>query len=439
VNKDGSLVKLPSGPADSSVAQPAAEFAPEPNRGFFGIGGSTFESLAMRDFRWLFISSVTSFMAMNMQMITRVWLVLRLANDSPLAVVLITVSFALPMVLVTPVSGALADRIPRRRMMILAQLGNAVVALIIGILDATNLIAFWHIIGSGLLSGTMMAFNVPSRQAIISEIVPEDKLMNGVALQSSGMNMTRIAGPAAAGFLIVFIDTAGVFFIVSALYFVSVLSVSVIDAGKTAKSRSGKGVAGDIGAGFKYAADQPVLLSLIILAFIPVLFGMPYYVLLPSWAREALDAGAEDLGVLMMTMGIGALAGGLLVASLKGSSNRGMLLLGSCISWGIALAVFAQTTSYIVALPLLLFVGLASSVFMSLNMTLLQVNASPEMRGRIMSIGMMTFGVMPLSAVPFGILAEQVGTPHALMTSGLLLLAFTVLFAIAYPQFRKVT
>jgi len=421
------------------VAQPAAEFAPEPNRGFFGIGGSTFESLAMRDFRWLFISSVTSFMAMSMQMITRVWLVLRLANDSPLAVVLITVSFALPMVLVTPVSGALADRIPRRRMMILAQLGNAVVALIIGILDATNLIAFWHIIGSGLLSGTMMAFNVPSRQAIISEIVPEDKLMNGVALQSSGMNMTRIAGPAAAGFLIVFIDTAGVFFIVSALYFVSVLSVSVIDAGKTAKSRSGKGVAGDIGAGFKYAADQPVLLSLIILAFIPVLFGMSYYVLLPSWAREALDAGAEDLGVLMMTMGIGALAGSLLVASLKGSSNRGMLLLGSCISWGIALAVFAQTTSYIVALPLLLFVGLASSVFMSLNMTLLQVNASPEMRGRIMSIGMMTFGVMPLSAVPFGILAEQVGTPHALMTSGLLLLAFTVLFAIAYPQFRKVT
>jgi predicted MFS family arabinose efflux permease len=141
----------------------------------------------------------------------------------------------------------------------------------------------------------------------------------------------------------------------------------------------------------------------------------------------------------MMTMGIGALVGSLLVASLKGSSNRGMLLLGSCISWGIALAVFAQSTSYIVALPLLLFVGLASSVFMSLNMTLLQVNASPEMRGRIMSIGMMTFGVMPLSAVPFGVLAERVGTPDALTTSGILLIVFTVLFAIAYPKFRKIT
>lgn len=395
--------------------------------------------MAIRDFKWLWVSSFTSFMAMNMQMIARVWLVLRLANDSPLAVAVVTVSFALPMVVVSAVSGALADRIPRRRMMILAQSGNALVALAIGILDATNLISFWHIIGSGLLSGSMMAFNMPSRQAIISEIVPEDKLMNGVALQNSGMNATRILGPAAAGFLIVLMDTAGVFFIVSALYFASVLAIAVIDAGKTAKSRSGKGVAGDIGAGFAYAAREPVLLGLIILAFIPVLFGMSYYVLLPSWAREALNVGAEDLGVLMMTMGIGALAGSLLVASLKRSSNRGMLLLGSCISWGIALAVFSQTTSYLAALPLLLFVGLASSIFMSLNMTLLQVNASPEMRGRIMSIGMMTFGVMPLSAVPFGVLAEQVGTPDALMTSGLLLVAFTALFAIAYPQFRKVT
>ncbi len=433
------MVKFASDSADTSVAPPAAPAAPEPKPRFFCIGASTFESMAIRDFRWLFASSFTSFMAMNMPMIARIWLVLRLANDSPLAVAFVTVSFALPMVLVSAVSGALADRIPRRRMMILGQSGNALVALAVGLLDLTDLIAFWHIIGSGLLSGTMMAFNMPSRQAIISEIVPEEKLMNGVALQNSGMNVTRIFGPAAAGFLIVLIDTAGVFFIVAALYFASVLAVALINAGKTAKSNSGKGVAGDIGAGFKYAAREPILLGLIILAFIPVLFGMSYYVLLPSWAREALNVGSEDLGVLMMTMGIGALAGSLLVASLKGSSNRGILLLGSCISWGIALAVFAQTTSYVAALPLLLFVGIASSVFMSLNMTLLQVHASPEMRGRIMSIGMMTFGVMPLSALPFGALAEHVGTPDALMVSGLLLVAFTALFAIAYPQFRKVT
>ena len=99
MNKDGSLVKLPSGPADSSVAQPAETVAPEPKRRFFGIGGTTFESLAMRDFRWLFASSVSSFMAMNMQMIARVWLVLRLANDSPFAVAYITAAFAIPMLL----------------------------------------------------------------------------------------------------------------------------------------------------------------------------------------------------------------------------------------------------------------------------------------------------------------------------------------------------
>ena len=377
-------------------------------------------------------------MAMNIQMMAINWLALRLTNDSPLAVAVATVSFALPMVLVSPVSGAVADRIPRRRMMILAQTGSALLAVTIGVLDLINLITLWHIIGSGLLSGTMMAFNMPSRQAIISEIVPENKLMNGIALQNSGMNMTRIAGPAVAGFLIILIDTAGVFFVVTILYLMSILAIAVIDAGKTAKSSSGKGITNDIGAGFAYAVREPVLLGLIIMAFIPVLFGMSYHVLLPSWAREALNVGAEDLGVLMMTMGLGALVGSLLVAGLRNSSNRGMLLLGSCVSWGIALAVFAQTTSYLEALPLLLFVGLASSVFMSLNMTLLQITASPEMRGRIMSIAMMTFGVMPLSAVPFGLLAEKIGTPHALMTSGILLVAFTLLFAIAYPPFRKV-
>ncbi len=358
-------------------------------------------------------------MAMNIQMMAINWLALRLTNDSPLAVAVATVSFALPMVLVSPVSGAVADRIPRRRMMILAQTGSALLAVTIGVLDLINLITLWHIIGSGLLSGTMMAFNMPSRQAIISEIVPENKLMNGIALQNSGMNMTRIAGPAVAGFLIILIDTAGVFFVVTILYLMSILAIAVIDAGKTAKSSSGKGITNDIGAGFAYAVREPVLLGLIIMAFIPVLFGMSYHVLLPSWAREALNVGAEDLGVLMMTMGLGALVGSLLVAGLRNSSNRGMLLLGSCVSWGIALAVFAQTTSYLEALPLLLFVGLASSVFMSLNMTLLQITASPEMRGRIMSIAMMTFGVMPLSAVPIGLLADKIGTPHALMTRGI--------------------
>jgi len=225
---------------------------------------------------------------------------------------------------------------------------------------------------------------------------------------------------------------------VAGAYALSVVAILAINAGKTPKARSGKGVGGDIRAGFEYALASPTILALIVMAFVPVMFGMSYHVLLPVWARVALDVQSNDLGVLMMTMGIGALAGSLGLASLRNFKKRGVLLLASCVAWGVALAVFSQTNSYAVALPLLLFIGFVSAMYMSLNMTMLQLYASPEMRGRIMSIAMMTFGLMPLSAVPFGIIAEFWGPAFALMLSGVLLAGFTALFAVAYPRFRAI-
>ena len=425
-------------PAKTAAPEQVAVSAKRPKR-LLGIGGDTFESLSIPDYRWLWMSSLGSFMGMNMQMVARVWLVLKLTDDSPLAISLVTMSFALPMMFVSVIAGALADRVPRRRMMIVAQAANAVVTLIVATLDLTGVVAFWHIMVAGLVNGSLMALNMPSRQVLVSEIVPEDRLMNGIALQNSAMNVTRIFGPAAAGFLIIYIDTSGVFYLVAAIYVATVLLVVPMNVGREVSSRSGRGMTGDVEAGFRYAIGDPVLRSLILMAFIPVLFGYSYYVLMPAWAREALNVGSEDLGMLMMTMGFGALAGSLLVAGLKMSSSRGLILLACCLLWGLGLAAFARTTSYAFALPLLLFVGLASSMFMSLNMTLLQMHAAPEMRGRVMSIAMMTFGVMPLSAAPFGILAERTGsTPDALMLSGLMLVGLTVIFGIASPTFRRI-
>ena len=396
------------------------------------------ESFQYRNYRWLWISSFTSFLAMNAQMIVRSWVILRLTGDSPMALAWVTLSFAIPMTFVSMIGGALADSISRRRMMILAQSGNVAVTLVIATLDFTGSIAFWHLMVSGVLAGSMMAFNMPSRQAIISDIVPEDKLMNGIALANSGMNMTRILGPAIAGVLIIFIGTWGVFYLIAAVYALSVLAIIGVDAGKTPVGSSGRGMLSDIKEGFAYAAGNPTLLALIVMAFIPVLFGMSYYALLPAWAREALNVQSDGLGMLMMIMGIGALVGSLILAGLTSFRKRGALLLASCVVWGVTLAAFSQTTSYAMAIPLLMVVGLTSSLFMALNFTLLQINAVPEMRGRIMSIAMMSFGVFPLSAVPFGIMAEQTGTPSALFLSGALLTAFTIIFLLAYPRFRRI-
>ena len=399
---------------------------------------SIFESLRYQDFRWMWAGSFVSFMAMNMQMITRSWLVVRLTDDSPLFLSLSMVSFAVPVTFVSLIGGALADRVPRRRLVIISQSGNALMTLLLAILDVTGLVVFWHVMAMGVVNGSLMAFNMPSRQAIISEIVPERRLMNAISLNNSSMNLTRVVGPALAGFLILLVDTAGVFFVVSAIYLFSTLSMTMVRAGTKPAGRSGKGMTGDIREGLAYAIGDRTLRGLIIMNFIPVLFGFSYYALLPAWAREALDVQADDLGILMMLMGVGALTGTLILASMGSFRRRGGFLLISCLVWGITLAVFARMESFGPTIPLLIFIGLVSSVFMSLNMTLTQVYSAPQMRGRVMSIAMMSFGLMPLSAVPFGVLAEFTGTPFALMLSGIMLSVFTLLFAVAYPSFRRI-
>ena len=401
-------------------------------------GLPVFETLAYRDFRWVFLGSFASFMGMNMQLITQSWLVVELMNDSPLALSLSIVSFTAPITVVSLLGGAMADRIPRRNLIIFSQSGNAVMTFLMATLDVTGVIVFWQVMAIGLVNGSMMALNMPSRQAIISDIVPESRLMNAVSVNNSSMNLTRVIGPAAAGFLILFIDTWAVFYLVSAVYVFSALTMSRVHAGSEAAGRSGKGMRGDIGAGLSYVAQDPTRLGLIIMSFIPALFGYSYYALLPAWGREALDIGSEDLGLMMMLMGVGALVGTLILASMRNFKRRGAFLLLFCLLWGVALAMFAQTSSYLHAIPLLMLVGLLNSVFMSLNMTLIQIHSSREMRGRVMSISMMSFGVMPLSGVPFGILAEFTDTPFALTLSGLLLVVFTLVFFAIYPSYRRI-
>ena len=394
-------------------------------------------TLAYRDFRWVFLGSFASFMAMNMNLVTQSWLVVKLMDDSPLALSLSIVSFTAPITVVSLVGGAMADRIPRRRLVMISQSGNAAMTFLMATLDATGVIDFWHVMAIGLANGSMMAFNMPSRQAIISDIVPETRLMNAVSVNNSSMNLTRVIGPAAAGFLILLVDTWAVFYLVSLVYVFSALSMAMVRAGARAAARSGKGVTGDIGAGLAYVAQDRTRLGLIIMSLIPALFGYSYYALLPAWGREALDIGSEDLGVLMMLMGVGALVGTLILASMQNFRRRGAFLLICCLLWGAALAAFAQTSTYLHAIPMLMLLGLLNSLFMSLNMTLIQVYSSREMRGRMMSIAMMSFGLMPLSGVPFGILAEFTNTPFALTLSGLLLVAFTLVFAIVYPSYRR--
>tara|TARA_B100000745_G_C20107729_1_gene379093 strand:- start:427 stop:1221 length:795 start_codon:yes stop_codon:yes gene_type:complete len=262
--------------------------------------------------------------------------------------------------------------------------------------------------------------------------------MNAISLNNSGMNLTRIIGPAVAGFLILFMGTGGVFLLVSGIYVLSAVSIMLVNTNAISSKAPRKGVAGDIKEGFAYAIANPRLLGLVIIVLIATLFGFSYWSLLPAWAVEALGVESDGLGILMTIMGVGALAGTLGLAQISNTKRKGALLLWSAFIWGISLALFAYVTNYTMAIPFLLTMGAVSSIFMSMNMTLMQTMAAPEMRGRMMSLGMMTFGLMPVSSLPLGALAEyRNSTADALFLSGLLLTLGTVIFMFAYPAFRK--
>ena len=397
-----------------------------------------FESFEYPDFRWLWTGSFANFMAMGMQMMARGWLVLRLSDDSPLALSFVMIAFVLLMTCVSLIGGALADRIPKKYILMGVQAGNAIMTGLLATLDLTGLIRFWHLIAIGLVNGSLMAINMPSRQALISDLVPREKLMNAISLNNSGTNLTRTIGPALAGVLIVYIDTAGVFYLITGCYLFSFFSVAMIKTTNSSPNGRGKGMTTDIREGLKYAIKDSTLRGLIITLFMPVFFGFSLIILLPAWAREALQVQSDDLGLLMMVLGSGSLVGSLILAAVRNLNRRGRWLLILGFLWGCTMVFFSKATSYATAMPFLFVAGFMSAIFMALNMTLLQTYSVDNMRGRIMSIAMMSFGMMPLSVLPFGAIAEKIGTPNALCVSGAMLTILTVIFTIVYPNFRKI-
>jgi MFS family permease len=399
---------------------------------------STLESLHFRDFRWLWVGALSSFMAMNMQMIARGWLILRLSNDSPLALSLVMLAFALPMTILSPIGGSLADRFPRKSIVIFSQAGNTIMTLILATLDLTGLVKFWHLMAIGVANGAMFAFNMPSRQSLISDLVPSEKLMNAISLNNSAMNLSRVVGPALAGFLIIYLDTTGVFYLIAFFYMCSALSTTLVRVKAESRPGSRNTILEEIREGFSYAAGHKTLSGLIVMLFVPALFGFPCIALLPAWAREALNVQSDGLGLLVAIFGFGALAGSLLLASIRNMTKRGRFLLVLSVGWGLGIGFMAMPVTYTTAVPILLVIGLAYAQFMSMNMTLIQTYVSSEMRGRVMSISMMTFGAMPLSVIPFGALAERIGTPAALGLSGAMLVVFTLIFAWFKPDFREI-
>jgi MFS family permease len=395
----------------------------------------TFASLSIPQYSLYFWGMVAFFFGMNMMIVLRGYLVYQITG-SPSALAFIMLSVALPMLIIAPIGGVIADRVDRRSLMLWAQVSVCVLNGVNTVLISLGVIEFWQLMVLSTLSGIAFSFNMPARQAVVPNLVPRELLMNAMSLSSSAMNATRIVAPALGGLLVQPIGVGGGFAVLTGMYAVSVLLTFGLPKMPPEKRDVEVTFFNDFRAGFSYIRGNRLVMGLLLLGTVPMVFAMPYQTLLPVFADDVWDVGAVGFGVMQAMAGVGGLAGGLLVANLDNYPHKGRLMLVAAVVSGIFLIAFALSPFFAVALPMLIVVGLAQMTFMTVNNTVITSVIPDNVRGRVMSVLMMSFGLMPFGAVPAGIAAGVIGTPAVVAIGGVLLIASVLAAYAAFPQFR---
>lgn len=405
------------------------------------------QALAVADFRWLWIGSLGSSFAMNMQIIARGWLVYTLTS-SAMDLAWVTLSFMIPQVALSLFGGVLADRLPKRRIITLAQTLNCVATVILGAIIITGHVSFWDFIWFGFFNGSVLALSMPARQAFVPELIPERLIFTAMALNTTSWNLSRILGPALAGFLIAWVahgDTSStygvgvVYFMIATLYAISAVTMLLVSRpGISVQETKQKSPLTDMADAMRYVWQHPPVFGLIMLSIVPFLFGMPLNTLLPAFNEDILGGGPEDLGLLMSAMGLGAITGSLLLAYIGEVQHKAVWLISSCAGWGLFVSAFGAAGTVHAAAAMAACIGLISAWNMSLNRGLLQMQVHGHMRGRIMSIDMMSHGLMPLGVIPISLIAEQRDVSVALEVAGVLFMATVLVLVTVSSAVRGV-
>jgi MFS family permease len=431
----------------------------------------TFSALKIPAYRLLWLSMLASFAGMQMQMVARGVLAYDIGGTAS-AIAIVSLGWGLPMLLFSLVGGTVADRVEKRMLMVLSQLATASIAVGVAILVHTGYIQLWHLFASGVIQGTVFAFSGPARQAFIPEVVGEKELLNAIALNSAGMNLTRIGSPSVAGALIAvsWFNVQGVFYLQGAMNVFALILILMIPramarsaeaegapmgvagAGWNGQQRERKPMIADLVDGLRYVIGSPILLTLMAMALVPTLIGMSYQSFLPIFARDVfgdgVDRNAEGLGFMMTITGIGALVGSLIVASMQDYPKRAQLQLAGGLMFGLSLAFFAVQGNFAIAIVALVMVGFSSAYFQALNSTMVMTASDPGYYGRVMSVYMMTFSLMPLGTLPVGLIADLIGSvsvgPLHLIGmqatqfgAGVVLFAFILLVTVVNPAYRR--
>lgn len=375
--------------------------------------GRPFASLRHRNFRLFWTGQMVSLIGTWMQSVAQGWLVLTLTNSAFL-LGLVGAIGSLPVLFLALPGGVAADRFDKRRLLMATQSTAMALALALAALTYFNIVKIWQVVALAAISGSVFAFDAPSRQAFTIELVGKDDLLNAIALNSAIFNAARILGPALAGVLIGFIGMAGCF-LINGISFLAVIAGLWQIKRERPEPRAGVSAWREMREGLDYAWNQPVIRSLVTVVAVFSVFGMPYALLMPIFARDVLGVGARGLGFLMTANGVGALSGALGLAVMGKSRGRGRLVLAAGVTFSLALAAFSFSRSYALSLTLLPFVGWAMVSLTATINTLLQTTVPDGLRGRVMSMFTFVFmGMMPFGSLLAGTTAQRFTAPLAI-------------------------
>jgi MFS family permease len=395
-----------------------------------GVGRVTFAAFAIPNYRRYISGQSISLIGTWMQMAAQSWLVLTITRSATTLGLIVALQ-TLPVLLLGPYGGVIADRVDKLRLMTALQVAMGVQALVLGVLTVTGSVRLWEIGVLAALLGLNNAFENPARQSFMLEMVGPENLRNAVSLNSVLVNVARVIGPAVAGVLIATVGE-GVCFLVNAASFVAVVaSLTMLDRAALTPSPPSKRAPGQLREGLRYVRHTPELGVPLLMMGLAGALAYEFQVTLPVMARQGLHAGATAYGFMTAAMGVGAVVGGLFVAT-KGRTGLPPLVLAAT-AFGVVLLFAAVAPNLPVEIVALAFAGGASISFMSTGNSTLQLTAAPGMRGRVMSLWFVAFqGSTPIGGPIVGWVMAQAGARAGLGLGGItcLLVALLGLFAV---------
>jgi MFS family permease len=393
-------------------------------------------ALRHRNFQLFFSGQLISLIGTWMDSIAEAWLVYRLTGSSLL---LGTVAFAgqIPVFLMAPIGGMVADRWNRHRVVIATQAISMVLAGILAALTLSHRVTVWEVVVLAALMGAVNAFDIPARQAFLVDMVGREDLMNAIALNSSMFNGARVIGPSIAGILVASIGEGWCFAANSISYIAVIIGLLLMQVNRAPVEARRVSPFEHIVEGFRFVWNTGPIRALLLLLGLVSLVAMPYSVLMPIFAAKILHGNARTLGVLMGATGVGALGGALTLATRSGVKGLGRWVAVACASFGMFLILFSFSRWHVLSVVLLVPVGFAMMVQMASSNTLIQAMVPDRLRGRAMAVySMMFMGMAPMGALLSGWSADHIGAQWTLAIGGVGAIIGAALFARNLPKIR---